>query len=70
MVDSISNGPVSTLLRAQSSGLLNATQKASDIRPIIDQTSNGARPSTVQQPVRIIGASGDLPRGSLVDILA
>ena len=71
MVDSVNNsGPVSTLLRAQSTNPITIPNNPQ--KPIIDQQANGAKPTTVQPAVKSAGSSKNenLPRGSLVDILA
>jgi len=75
MVDPINNtGPISTLLRAQAAGAPTVTA-ANSQRPtqtLINQNANGAKPTTVQPSFKASGApKGDnLPRGSIVDILA
>ncbi len=70
MVDSINNGgPISTLLRAQSTiASLNNSQQTT--QTIIDRAANGAKPTTVQPTTKIVSPNDNLPRGSLVDILA
>ena len=69
MVDSLKySNSVSSLPRTPIA-TANAGQFAA--RTLIDAQANGAKPSTVQPAVK--GAKspkGDLPRGSLVDILA
>ena len=72
MADPIKNVIASqTLVRAQAIDVasLRTGQKAT--QTIINQLANGARPVTVQPSIKTAGASkGNLPRGSLVDILA
>jgi hypothetical protein len=66
-----STGPISTLLRAQTTNLTALTNSQQATQKLIDQLADGAKPSTVQPAVKTAGASkGNLPRGSLFDILA
>jgi hypothetical protein len=72
MVDyTSSTGPVSNALRAPATvATLNNPQQVN--QKFIDLMANGAKPTTVQPAGRSAGSSksGNLPRGSLVDILA
>ena len=71
MVNSINNnGPISTLLRAQSAGApINAAGQTPQ-QTLVSQQQNGAKPTTIQPSTKVAGSNGDnLPRGSLVDIL-
>jgi hypothetical protein len=72
MVDSInSSAPISTLLRAQTAGLSTLNNSRQPAQTLINQLTNGARPTTVQPSAKGAGTSkGNLPRGSLVDIVA
>ena len=73
MVDSVNNnGPVSSLLRAQSSTLISLNNAQQTAQKLFDQLANGAKPSTVQPGTKTAGASNGekLPRGSLFDIFA
>jgi len=65
MVDSInSSGPISTLLRAQNSTLIsiNNSQQAAQ--------TQSAKAASLLAAVKAVGPDGNLPRGSLIDILA
>jgi hypothetical protein len=71
MVDSVNNnGQVSSLLRAQAVGTvaLNRTSQQAT-QTLLNQTVNGANPPAVKQGSKPAGVSGNVPRGSLVDIL-
>ena len=64
-------------VRALVFGVLSLSLAAAVVNPqqvnqkFIDLMANGAKPTTVQPAGRSAGASkGNLPRGSLVDILA
>jgi|GEM_PF-2754996 hypothetical protein len=73
MVDSINGGgPVSTLLRAQQQApLINAVHNSQHAtQKLIQQVANGAKPTTVSPSAKIVSPNENLPRGSLVDILA
>jgi hypothetical protein len=74
MVDSINNGAVSTLLRAQAVGATPAVSGAPAI--VSTPSTNGRSGSSPAPAFKIVGiakgqqtARDDLPRGSLVDIL-
>ncbi|HUY68242.1 MAG TPA: hypothetical protein VMV79_02960 [Alphaproteobacteria bacterium] len=64
-------GAIGTLLRAQSAGTVTqlANRQVAQ-NSIATKAAGGARPSSVLAAKNVSGPSKDLPRGSIVDILA
>ncbi|MDX2027685.1 MAG: hypothetical protein SFW62_03515 [Alphaproteobacteria bacterium] len=73
MVDSISNGPVTSLLRTQQSAAVSNLKSSQDaVQALVTQlqkTAVPAKPAGVPQPTKIFSPSSNLPRGSIVDKL-
>lgn len=73
MVDSVSNNSANTLLRAQAA---SSAAKVAPSSPTIvaakqkTAVTTSAKNVPAQQPIKFAGASGNLPRGSLIDITA
>jgi len=64
-----SSAPISTLLSAQTISPVGSTTFKPTLRPVIDDASNAR--SGLPQGTKPVGPiKGDLPRGSLLDILA
>jgi hypothetical protein len=72
MVDSVTNNPstISTLLRAQTATTnLNPVTRQLAETPF-HQLVGKPKPTVIQPAAKTLTPSGNLPRGSLVDILA